>query len=332
MPRVLLAAYRRTGADLPWSDPVRAHGVTMEGWFWRFTGRPAGRVVVALLGISRAPDGSSWGTVALGAHPGGFVARLAAEQASADPDGRGLRALHEGREVLRASRRELQVDLGPGARLRANLRDLVPWPVGAMWGGVGPAHAIPGLSQYWHPAVLHARAEVEADLGFERVALQAASAYHEKNWGAGGFPPAWWWGQSHGFDREDVCVAFAGGRAGLGPLQATATSLVVRVGEEVVRIVRPLQPVAVQVGDGSWRLRGRTPRWTVAVEADAAGTEPHGLPVPLPAQRRNLDTGARQHLAGRLELTVTRRGFTVFRGESVLAGLERGTSAGLPAG
>jgi len=328
---VLLAAYRRTGADLPWGDPVRAHGVTMEGWFWRFTDRAAGRVVVALLGISRAPDGGSWGTVALGSHPGGFVARLAAERACADPDGRGLRAVHEGREVLRAERGHVQVDLGPGARLRAGLRDLATWPAGAMFGGVGPAHAIPGLSQYWHPAVLHARAEVEADLGGERVALPAASAYHEKNWGAGGFPPAWWWGQSHGFDREDVCVAFAGGRAGLGPLRATATSLVVRVGGDIVRIVRPLQPVAVEIGDAGWRLRGRTARWTVAVEADARGTEPHLLPVPLPALRRNLDTGARQHLAGRLRLTVARRGGIVFRGESVLAGLERGTSAEVPA-
>jgi hypothetical protein len=331
MPRVLLAAYRRTGADLPWGDPVRAHGVTMEGWFWRFTDRAAGRVVVALLGISRAPDGSSWGTVALGGHPGGFVARLAAGRAWADPDGRGLRAIHEGREVLRAARGEVAVDLGPGARLRAVLRDPFAWPAGAMFGGVGPAHAVPALSQYWHPAVLHARAEVDAELGSEHVVLAQASAYHEKNWGAGGFPPAWWWGQSHGFDREDVCVAFAGGRAGLGPLQATATSLVVRVGEEVVRIVRPLQPMAVDVGPAGFRLRGRTARWTVAVEADPAGTEPHGLPVPLPAERRNLEGGARQHLAARLRFTVTRRGATVFRGESVLAGLERGTSEELPA-
>ncbi len=328
---MLLAAYRRTGADLPWGDPVRAHGVTMEGWFWRFTDHPSGRVVVALLGISRAPDGSSWGTVALASHPGGFVAQLAAERAWADPDGRGLRAVHEGREVLRAARGELAVDLGPGARLRAALRDPFEWPAGAMFGGVGPAHAVPALSQYWHPAVLHARGEVDAELGSERVVLAKASAYHEKNWGAGGFPPAWWWGQSHGFDREDVCVAFAGGRAGLGPLRATATSLVVRVGEEVVRIVRPLQPMTVDVGPGGWRLRGRTARWTVAVEADPAGAEPHGLPVPLPAQRRTLEGGARQHLAARLHVTVTRRGTTVFRGESELAGLERGTSEELPA-
>lgn len=328
---MLLAAYRRTGADLPWGDPVRAHGVTMEGWFWRFTDRPAGRVVIALLGISRAADGSSWGTLALGGHPGGVVARLAAERAWAEPDGRTLRAVHEGREVLRARQGELMVDLGPGARLRARLRDPFAWPAGAMFGGVGPAHAIPGLSQYWHPAILHARGEVDAVLGGEDVTMRAASAYHEKNWGAGGFPPAWWWGQSHGFDREDVCVAFAGGRAGLGPLQASATSLVVRVGDEIVRIVRPLQPVAVDVGGAGWRLRGRTARWTIAVEADAAGTEPHGLPVPLPAERRTVETGARQHLAGRLHLTVARRGGTVFRGESRLAGLERGTSGGRPA-
>ena len=33
----LVAAYRRTGADVPFGDPVPSHGAEMEGWFWRVT-------------------------------------------------------------------------------------------------------------------------------------------------------------------------------------------------------------------------------------------------------------------------------------------------------
>lgn len=35
------------GADLPWGDLRAAHGVPMEGYFWRFTDAVAGRVIVA---------------------------------------------------------------------------------------------------------------------------------------------------------------------------------------------------------------------------------------------------------------------------------------------
>ena len=31
--RSLLSRYRATGADLPFGDPTRAHGVDMEGYF-----------------------------------------------------------------------------------------------------------------------------------------------------------------------------------------------------------------------------------------------------------------------------------------------------------
>ena len=80
-------------------------------------------------------------------------------------------------------------------------------------------------------------------------------------------PPAWWWGQAHGFDRPDVCVAFAGGRAGLGPLRATATALVVAVGDEVRTVVRPLRPLRVAVDERGWRLAGGG----IEVEAHADG-------------------------------------------------------------
>ena len=53
----LVAAYRRTGADLPFGDPLPSHGSDMEGWFWRVTDSASGRVVVALCGVNRHAAG-----------------------------------------------------------------------------------------------------------------------------------------------------------------------------------------------------------------------------------------------------------------------------------
>ena len=64
--------FRATGADLPFADLRRAHGVAMEGYFWRLSDPRTGRVVVALCGLCRAADGF-WATVALAGHPGGFL-------------------------------------------------------------------------------------------------------------------------------------------------------------------------------------------------------------------------------------------------------------------
>ena len=133
-------------------------------------------------------------------------------------------------------------------------------------------------------------------------------------------PQAWWWGQAHGFEHPDVCVAFAGGRAGLGRLRATATALVVALGDEVHSVVRPLRPLRVAVDERGWRLAGAG----IEVEAHADGVAPHLLPVPVPHERRRLDDWAPQHLTGSLRLSVRRRGRTLYEGTSELAGLERG--------
>jgi len=314
--RSLLDAYRATGADPPFGDPCRYHGVAMEGYFWRLTDVSAGRVIVALCGVSRAPDGV-WATVALAAEPGGFLRTAIAPVATADTEALGVRA----GELLVADGARIRVDLGPDARLDARLRDVVPWPRRA-FGGLGPAHAVPGIGQYWHPHTLAAGVEGEATLGRQVVRLEGATAYAEKNWGAG-FPGTWWWGQAHGFDRPDACVAFAGGDARLGPVPLRATALVVRLGDELVRLAAPLAHVGAAVDDRGWHLRGRGATHTIEVEAHANGTAAHRLPVPQPAERRHVPT-ATQHLAGRLELTVRRRGTLVYRGASTLAGLERG--------
>ena len=185
----MLAAYRRTGADLPFGDPRGYHGVGMEGHFWRLTRPAGGEVVIVIAAVCRDGRGRRWGMAALAAHPGGVVHAVTVDA---------------------ADERSLRVDLGPDARLDATFADALPWPRRA-FGALGPAHVVPGLSQYWHPWLLRARVSGSARLGDETIDLDGAVAYAEKNWGAGGMPPAWWWGQAHGFDRPDVCVAFAGG-------------------------------------------------------------------------------------------------------------------------
>jgi hypothetical protein len=315
----MLSAYRRTGADLPFGDPRRPHGVAMEGWFWRITAPGSGAVVIALAAVNRARDGSAWGTVGLAAHPGGFSRAAALDAAVAAPDG-GI----EIADALRADARSVHVDLGPEARLEVELEAPVRWPRRA-FGGLGAAQSIPGLSQYWHPWLLRARVRGFAIADGVRIDLDGAVAYAEKNWSNGGFPESWWWGQAHGFDDEDACVAFAGGRAGVGPLRMTATALVVSAGGELVRLVRPLQPLRVGVDAAGWRMSGRTPGGVcVEVEGHANGTAPHSLPIPLPAERRHREDAATQHLAGELRVSLRRRGRTLYEGTSRLAGLERG--------
>ncbi|MDX6685546.1 MAG: hypothetical protein QOF86_1674 [Baekduia sp.] len=317
----MLSAYRRTGADLPFGDPRRPHGVAMEGAFWRITHPATGAVVVVLAGVSRDRGGAAWGTVGLAAHPGGF-SRAALVESGAEAGEHGVVRIGQ---ALRADRRSVELDLGADARVSVELEAGGHWPRRA-FGGLGAAQAIPGLSQYWHPWLLAARVRGFAVAGGTRIGLDGAVAYAEKNWSNGGFPEAWWWGQAHGFDDdEDACVAFAGGRAGVGRVRMTATSLVVSAGGELLRMVRPLRPLRVAVDDRGWRFAGRTASGiAVEVEAHANGTPPHLLPVPEPAERRHRENAAAQHLAGELRVSLRRRGRTIFEGTSSLAGLERG--------
>ncbi len=173
--------------------------------------------------------------------------------------------------------------------------------------------------------MLGGHAAGHAVLGDEVVALDGADVYAEKNWGRG-FPPRWWWGQAQGFERPDVCVAFAGGDVAVGPAGLRATALSVRLGRAVIRLGDPvLSPVRADVTDGRWLLRGRGARWGVEVEGIPPTAAPHVLPVPLPDERRSVP-GAVQHLAATMRVVVRRRGRVVFAGESALAGLERGTT------
>ena len=205
----VLEAYRRTGADPPYGDPRRAHGVPFEGYYWRFTDAAAGRVVIVLCGVCRDAEGT-WAVVALAAHPGGLVRSRLVPVARADP--RGLGVVAEG--VLRGSAEALHVDLGPDARLDVALRAPQAWPPARSAASARP-RSCPALPQYWQPHLLGARVEGEARLGETTVDLSGATAYAEKNWGPA-FTEHWWWGQAHGFPGADACVAFAGGRIALG--------------------------------------------------------------------------------------------------------------------
>jgi hypothetical protein len=311
----MLDAYRRTGADPPFGDPRGYHGVGMEGHFWRITQPATGAVVVAIVAISRDAAGEPWAMASLAAHPGGEVRSATLPHAWAAPRGLALRA----GDAVAADERSLRMTLGPDARLEVAFADPLPWPRRA-FGALGPAHAIPGLSQYWHPWLLRARVIGAAHIGGAEIDLDGAVAYAEKNWGAGGMPPRWWWGQAHGFDRPDACIAFAGGRAGIGPARVVASALVVALGNEVRSLVRPPRPLRVEVDERGWRLSGGG----IEVEGHAEGVAPHLLPVPVPHERRRLDDWAPQHLVGTLHLRVRRRGRTLYEGTSHLAGLELG--------
>ena len=211
----LHAAYRRSGADLPYGDPLRAHDLAMEGYFWRFTDVEHGRALIALNGVNR--DGAGhWATLGLAGGPTRFVRTVAHPVGSADPDRLGASA----GDAFGADVSRVLVDLGPHARLDVEVRDPVAWPRRSL-GGSSVFQAVPGLNQYWHPWLLGGRASGRAVLGDEVWELDGAQVYAEKNWGKGGFPDSWWWGQAHGFADPAACVAFAGGEVTAGPLRTT---------------------------------------------------------------------------------------------------------------
>lgn len=319
--RRVATAYRRTGGDLPGGDPRPSHGAEMEGYFWRCTDVATGRVIVALCGVNRSASGP-WATVAVAAHPGGFVRSVEAPTAWADTTTYRV----EVPGVLTADAGHLHVDLGAGARVDATFTDHFRWPLRTAGGGV--FSALPFLGQYWHPHVLDAAVSGTAEVAGERWALDGARLYAEKNWGRG-FPEFWWWGQAHGFDRPDVTVAFTGGVLQAGPAAIVVGGIVVRLGARVLRLTPPLVRMAAEVGGGRWTARGRGHGIEIEVEGEGRPEDAHVLPVPVPAERRNVDTDF-EHLAGRLRVVVRERGTVLFEGASDLAGLEVGYRPGHP--
>jgi hypothetical protein len=202
-----------------------------------------------------------------------------------------------GDDLLEAGPAGLRVRL-PDDSFEADWTVERPWPR-RMFGALGPAQSVPWLGQYWHPHLLRG------------VTGDGALVYSERNWGSR-FAGHWWWGQAH---IDEATVAFAGGRL----LGGAPTALVVSAGGRLVRAVPPLARVVSSTAPGEWRLRGGG----IEIEASADPAAAHVLPVPIPAERRAV-LRSRQHLTGALRVVVRRRGGVVFRGETSVAGLERG--------
>lgn len=319
----MIERYRRSGADPPFGDPCGSHGTALEGYFWRITEPRSKSVVIVMASVNRDRAGTQWGTAALAAHPGVPVRTTLADGAIGVTRGIGVTIADRGRVLLRASASTLEVDLDEDTRLRAQISAAVPWRRRAL-GGIGVGHVVPGLSQYWHPHLLGGHVAGTAVIGGRAIELDGASVYAEKNWSPSGFPTEWWWGQAQAFSDPDVCVAFAGGHVGRGRVAVKATAVVARIGEEIIAAAQPLQPIRIAVTDGRWSLLARTARHTITLEGEANGSDPHALPIPLAADRRQLPAAASQHLAARVQLTVRRGRRVCFSGVSELAGLERG--------
>lgn len=316
----LLARYRASGADLPFGDPRPAHGLAMEGYFWRVTDRSTQRTLIALIGVNQPRDGSApWATLGL-ATSDGFLRTLAAPEGWADPRRLGARS----GTAFVADATRVRVDLGPDALCEFRIDQPAPWPRRAV-GGSSVFQSVPGLNQYWHPWLLGGRATGSATIAGERWDFTDAQVYAEKNWGKGGFPESWWWGQAQCFAEAEAGVAFAGGLVHAGPLRTTVTAVVVRLPDgQVFRLGNPgVSPVRAQVTDERWVLRGRGYGWEVVLDGRAPLGDAHVLPVPLPDEHRNT-AGDLEHLAGTLDVTVRRRGRTVWEGTTDLAALEHG--------
>ena len=312
-----VSLYRRTGADVPFGNPLASHGTEMEGWFWRVTDEASGRALIALCSVNRHEDGD-WSTTAVAVHPGEVVYSAALSGARAQ-DSPFLVTAGDEAGSFTVSADRVRFELGD-LRLSMEFRDRVLWP--KAFGGGGVFSAIPFLNQYWHPYYLGGRASGTVEYAGQRWEFSDAKLYAERNWGAG-FPLRWWWGQAHDFGESDVCVAFSGGLLSLGPIARDVNGIVVRVGTRVIRMTPPLL-VRSEIGDNRWLLRGRSRRYEIELDGDGTHLPPHVLPVPLPAQRRNIDTDF-EHLGGRLRCTVRESGQVLFDGTSELAGLEVGT-------
>ena len=94
----------------------------------------------------------------------------------------------------------------------------------------------------------------------------------------------------------------------------------VRVGAHVIRLAPPFSRVHSDTDGRRWEVRANGHGYRVHIVGTGVH-EAHVLPVPLPAQRRNIDTDF-EHLAGHLSLHVSGR--LEYRGESDLAALEIG--------
>jgi hypothetical protein len=147
---------------VPFGDLRGAHlGIALESHFWRFVDLGHRRVVLCAVTRCRDLDGDEWTSVVLGtagARGAGHVEHEERTGVVADEEGLGLHG-----EGLDAGPAHLRARAGASV-LDVEIEDPVAWPR-RRHGGLGLAHAVPGLSQYWHPHLLGGRARGFAHLG-----------------------------------------------------------------------------------------------------------------------------------------------------------------------
>ena len=110
----------------------------------------------------------------------------------------------------------------------------------------------------------------------------------------------------------------------LGPTNHTRAitvgGAVVRIGDEVLRFAPPLSSVRSSTDGTRWEVTARDHRCNLRL-VDVGPGDPHVLPVPIPAERRNVDTDF-EYLAAHMTIKLT--GAVRYSGESHLAGVETG--------
>ncbi|GAA3172098.1 hypothetical protein GCM10020255_061390 [Rhodococcus baikonurensis] len=85
-------------------------------------------------------------------------------------------------------------------------------------------------------------------------------------------------------------MAFAGGQVSAGPLRTEVTAVVAALPDgTVLRLGNPLtSQVETTVSDDRWTLRGYSRKWSIDIDGTAPIADAHILPVPIPAERRNV--------------------------------------------
>ena len=176
----LVHGFRRTGADVPFGDPLPSHSTEMEGWFWRVTEPSTGRAIVALCSVNRHPEGD-WSTTAVALHPGGIVRSAALDGAVATHPpfnvaaGSGALPSRAGAEGV-----DFQLD---DVHLQMEFSDPFVWP--KAFGGGGVFSSIPFLNQYWHPYRLGGQATGSVEFEGQSVGLHRRDAVRGAELGRG---------------------------------------------------------------------------------------------------------------------------------------------------
>ena len=168
----------------------------MEGYFWRFTDVDAGRSVIVLHGVNRPSPRSAeaWSTIGVASWPDGGL--LTGAYLGGQARVHRLGARNPG--IFEGTDRRVVADLEDRVHIDVAISEHRRWP-SRLLGGSSVFQLVPALNQYWHPWLLGGRADGVVEIDGTQYELDGAQAYGEKNWGKGGFPDSWWWGQAHGF-------------------------------------------------------------------------------------------------------------------------------------